>query len=229
MMNRDSLRHDVATCCGLSEYLGLFDFSGHASAKIEGEEALLINSRDSIRSRIRPEDIIKVNLQGEPLEKGTQAPSEIYIHTSIYQRRPDVQAIAHLHSPAVIALSITGKKFLPVIGRGALFAAGVPIYDDTRIVTSPDSGLCLAETLGDRRAVILYGHGSVVVAESVKALFAYALILENNARNQLAACQVGAQPRLLREEEIKEENLLYGQRLFEKIWDYYVHKADLKF
>jgi ribulose-5-phosphate 4-epimerase/fuculose-1-phosphate aldolase len=228
-MDVEILRHELATCCGLAEYLGLFDFSGHASARIEGEEALLINSRDSVRSRIRLEDIIKVNMQGEPLGKGTKAPSEVYIHTSIYQRRPDVHAIAHLHSSAVIALSITAKEFVPVVGRSACFVSGVPVYDDTRTVTSKESGRILAETLGHRQAVILYGHGSVVVAESVKALLAYSLFLEGNARNQLIAYQVGAQPRSLRKEEIKEETLLYKQRLFEKIWDYYIFKADLKF
>lgn len=60
--------------------------------------------------------------------------------------------------------------FIPVIPRGAVFADGVPMYDDSRTVNSWESGKALAEMLGKRRAVILHAHGAVVVADSVKAL-----------------------------------------------------------
>lgn len=228
-MDEKILRLEVAACCRLAEYLGLFDFSGHASARIQGKDTIFINSRDSVRSNIKPQDIIRVNWKdGTSDEEGT-APSEVYIHTAIYQSRPDVNAVAHLHSPAVIALSVAKKKFITVIPRGSVFAAGVPIYDDSRTINSLDSGKALAEMLGKRRAVILRAHGAVVVAESVKALLFYALSLELNAREQLAAYQAGEQPCALREEEIRESNRLYGQRLFEKAWDYYVDKAALNF
>jgi len=226
-MDENSLRRAVAGCCRLSEYLGLFDFSGHVSARMPGADTLFINSRDSVRSNIRPRDIVKVRVDDGATEEGKAAPTEVYIHTAIYQRRPDVQAIAHLHSPAVIALGVAKKEFIPVIPRASLFAGGVPLYDDSRTVNSPDSGKMLVEVLGERRAVILRAHGSVVAAESVKALLFYALSLELNARGQLAAYHAGEQPRALREEEIREGNRLYGQRLFEKAWDYYADKAAL--
>lgn len=232
-MEEEALRAEVAACCRLSEYLGLFDFSGHASARIPGADAIFINSRDSVRSGIEPLDIIRVKLQDGPQDRvspqGVMPPTEVHIHTEIYRRRPDVNAVAHLHSPAVIALSVAGKAYVPVIPRGSVFADGVPLYDDSRSVNSPGAGAVLAEVLGQRRAVILRAHGSVVVADSVKGLLFYSLSLELNAREQLAAYQAGEQPRLLREEEVREGNRLYGQRLFEKAWDYYVEKAGLRF
>lgn len=227
-MEENALRLEVATCCRLVEYLGLFDFSGHASARIEGEGAFLINSRDSVRSSIGPQDIIRVNLQDGVSPQEVMSPTEVHIHTAIYRCRPDVNAVAHLHSPEVIALSVAGKAYVPVIPRGSIFADGVPLQDDSRSVNSLELGTVLANTLGRRRAVILRGHGSVVVADSVKALLFYSLSLELNARAQLAAYQAGEQPCVLREEEIREGNRLYGQRLFEKAWDYYVDKAALK-
>lgn len=51
-MDERTLQQEVATCCRLSEYLGLFDFSGHVSARVQGTDAVLINSRDSVRSNI---------------------------------------------------------------------------------------------------------------------------------------------------------------------------------
>ena len=227
-MEEKTLRREVATCCRLAEYLGLFDFSGHASARIPGAEVMFINSRNSVRSNIMLKDIIKVNVRENDVKKGPKAPQEIHIHSAIYRHRPDVNAVAHLHSPAVIALSVAGKKCLPVIQRGCHFAGGVPEYDDSRVVNSLDRGKALAKTLGQRRAVILRGHGSVVVAESVKSLLFYSLFLELNARYQLAAFQAGQQPRLLQKEAILEGNQPHGQRFFEKVWDYYVEKASAK-
>jgi len=229
MDDENMLRLEVAVSCRIAEYLGLFDFSGHASARIPTEEAMFINSRDSVRSDIKPQDIIKVNLNAGISEEQGMAPSEVFIHTAIYQNRSDVNAVAHLHSPAIIALSVAKKKFIPVIPRGSVFAAGVPLYDDSRTINSMDSGQVLAGILGQRRAVILRAHGSVVVANNLKELLFYALSLELNARDQLAAYQAGEQPCILREEEIKEGNRLYGQRLFEKAWDYYLKKAAINF
>jgi len=229
MNQENTLRLEVAVSCRIAEYLGLFDFSGHASARIPTEEAIFINSRDSVRSDIKPQDIIKVNLNAGISEEQGMAPSEVFIHAAIYQNRPDVNAVAHLHSPAIIALSVAKKKFIPVIPRGSVFAAGVPLYDDCRTINSMDSGQMLAGTLGQRRAVILRAHGSVVVASNLKELLFYALSLELNARDQLSAYQAGEQPCILRKEEIKEGNRLYGQRLFEKAWDYYLKKTAINF
>jgi len=227
-MDENTLQKEVATCCRLAEYLGLFDFSGHISARLENINDIFINSRDSVRSNIGPQDIIKVNLNNEFSEKGSVAPQEVFIHTAIYRCRPDIHAVAHLHSPAVIALSVAGKEFMPVIHRGCHFSEGVPLYDDSRTVNSLDRGMALAAILGPRRAVTMRGHGSVVVAENVKSLLFYSLFLELNARNQFAAYQIGEQPRTLREEEIDEGNRSHGQRFFEKVWDYYVEKAAIK-
>ena len=224
-MDENTLRLEVADCCRLSEYLDLFDFSGHVSARIPGTDFILINSRKSVRSNIGPQDIIKVNLNDDFSGEKNMAPSEVHIHTVIYQRRPDVNAIAHLHSPAVIALSVTGKKFIPVIYRGYMFGEGVPFYDDSRTVSSLNDGQVLAETLGQRRAVIMRGHGSVVVADTVQALLYYSLSLELNAKNQLAAYQAGVTPLPLRQEEIEEGNRHFGKKSFEKAWNYYVHKV----
>lgn len=228
-MDENTLRLEVATCCRLLEYLGLFDFSGHASARIQGTDFILINSRKSVRSNIQPQDIIKVNLKDDVFETGSLAPSEVYIHTLIYRHRPDVNAIAHTHSPAVIGLSTAGKKFVPIIYRGYIFVDGVPLYDDSRTVCSVDTGKDLAETLGQRQAVIMRGHGSVVVADNMKALLFYSLSLELNAKYQLTVYQTGEQPRPLSREEMEEGKRHFGHKTFEKAWQYYVDKAALKF
>ncbi len=72
-------------------------------------------------------------------------------------------------------------------------------------------------------------HGSVVAAESVKALFYTCLYLEENARNLITIYQMG-EPHGLKPEELAEGNSqwFWNPRLFDKVWNYYLDKAGLR-
>jgi len=226
-MNENELRIEVADCCRLFESLGMFDFSGHASARIPGADTFLMNSRDSVRSNIRPEDIIKVDLDGKSLEEGVKPPSEVFIYTAIYKLYPDVSAVAHLHSPALISLSVLGKAYVPVIARGSIFSDGIPVLADSRLINSSERGVALAKALGPNGALMLRGHGSVVAGESIKAVFFRSYFAELNAKYQLDAYRAGQEPQRLPEDEMKEADEHYHGRLYEKVWNYFHDKAHI--
>jgi len=228
-MDENELKIEVAACCRVFEFLGLFDFSGHASVRIPGTDTFLINSRDSVRSVIKPENIIKVDLEGKSLEEGVKPPSEVFIYTAIYKHFPDVSAVAHLHSPAIISLSVLGKAYVPVIPRGSIFPDGIPVFEDSRLINSRERGLALAKALGSNRAVVLRGHGSVAIAESLKAVLFRAYFSELNAKYQMDAYRAGQEPQRLPEDEIKEANAHYSGRLYDKVWNYFFHKANITF
>ena len=226
-MDEKELKTEVATCCRMFEFLGLFDFSGHASVRVPGTDTFLMNSRDSVRSIITPEDIIKVDLDGNSLEEGIKPPSEVFIYTAIYKLCPDVLAIAHLHSPAIISLSVCGKDYVPVIARGSIFSDGIPVFEDSRLINSSERGIALAKVLEPKGAAILRGHGSVVVGESIKEVFFRGFFSELNATYQMDAYRIGQEPQRLPEDEIMEANGHYHGRLYEKVWNYYFHKANI--
>ncbi|MFB0506092.1 MAG: class II aldolase/adducin family protein [Thermodesulfobacteriota bacterium] len=227
-MSEDLLRIEVATCVRMLEYLGLIDFSGHVSCRIPGMRTILINPWGASRHSLGPQDIVKASLSGEPLEEGVELPLEIHIHTSIYRRRPDVNAVTHLHPPVTTALSAAGKEYLPVVYHGAIFAAGVSVYDDCCHVNTVQKGDALAAVLGPRRAAIMRGHGAVVAAESVKGAFLGSVYLEDNAKTLLDAYKMG-DPRPLREDELRAGEHIWRQATFEKIWTYYREKSGIRF
>jgi L-ribulose-5-phosphate 4-epimerase len=217
------LRGLIAQCCRMLEATNLIDFSGHVSSRSGG--GFLINPRDQSRFTAKPEELVVACLDGSSSIKGT-LPSEAFIHSSIYQLRPDVNAIAHLHSPAVITLSIAGRPIFPAVISGAVFADGIPIYDDSRLVNSMARGDQLAKALGNARAVIIRGHGSVVVAESIKSLFFACIYFERNAERLREAYQIG-NPRPLPPDELEEmRQWLSKERVHGKIWDYYASMLD---
>jgi len=226
----DDLQVKVATCCRMMEWLGLMDFNGHVSARLPDTDYIYINSYGKSRCTLTPEDIIRVDLQGRVVSEGTRAPSEIPLHTSIYRMRPDVQAVAHIHSPMVIILSIANKKIIPVVGQGSIFpVSGVPVYDDSRLINSTERGEAMARTLGRERAVVLRAHGATVVGESVEAVFFASFCLEDNAGKLFAAYQIG-QPKALPSDEIEEgKSVFYTERVYNKAWSYYHDKTGINF
>lgn len=227
-MDAYELRVEIATCVRMLEHLGLINFSGHVSARILGTENILINSWGASRCALGPQDILRADLEGTPLDKAAKCPSEIHIHTGVYRQRPDVQSVVHFHPPATTALSLAGKEYVPVIHHGAVFAAGVPVYDDCRHVNTRERGSALAAVLGQRRAVIMRGHGAVVVAESVKGAFFGSVYLEDNAEKLLTAFGIG-DPLVLRGEEQTIGNRMWRQPQFEKVWKYYQEKSGIGF
>ena len=212
------LRGLIAQCCRMLEANNLIDFSGHVSGRSAG--GFLINPRDQSRFTAKPEELVEACLDGSAALQGT-LPSEAYIHSAIYRLRPDVHAIAHLHSPAVITLSIAGRPIFPAVISGAIFADGIPIYPDSRLINSMARGEQLAKALGHARAIIIRGHGSVVVAESIKSLFFACVYFERNAERLREAYQIG-NPQPLPLEELEEmRQWLSKERVHGKIWDYY--------
>jgi len=215
----------VATCCRLLEANGLIDFSGHVSCRID-DDRFLINSHGKSRLEVGPADIVEAGMDAAALQDGARVPSETHLHSSIYRTRKDVRAVAHLHSPAVISLSIARRPIFPAIFQGTLFANGVPVYEDARHVNSASRGDRLARALGNAKVVIIRGHGSAVVAENVKALFFLSVYFEKNAQRLLDAYRAGNPEPLSPETQAEGMEGLLKERIIAKVWDYYLSKAD---
>jgi len=228
-MSEETLRTEVAICVRMLEYLGLIDFSGHVSCRIPGTNTLFINSWGASRHGLGPADIVKSDMEGNPLEKGVILPSEKYIHTSVYRFRPDINAVAHLHPPVTTALSAAGKEYVPVMHHGAIFHAGVSVYDDCRHANSVERGDAIATALGPRRATIMRGHGAVVVAESVMGVFFGSVYLEDNAKKLAHVYMMGGKPQVLREDELQASKKIWRQDQFDKVWNYYQETSGVKF
>lgn len=226
-MNEELLRQEVATCIRLLEETGLMDFSGHVSARIPSTNEFFINSRDQSRSSIRPQDLLKLDLEGQVIEGEGRPPMEVAIHTAVYRARPDVLAVGHIHPFHTVALSAANREYVPVIYHGAIFGPKVPVYDDCRHINTKERGEMMADVLGKGKAVIIRGHGATLAAGSVKGVFLAAVYLEDNARHLAQAYNMG-EPRVLYSEELAEGPRIWTELQFNKVWNYYLNKTEIK-
>ena len=99
METEQDLREKVALSCRMLAQHGLVKAStGHVSCRVPGENYVLARGRPQVDKGLRfaePESIIRVDLDGNVIgsTNGVRRVSEIYIHTEIYKRRPDVNCV----------------------------------------------------------------------------------------------------------------------------------------
>jgi len=192
---------------------GIFDAFGHVSARHDADAGRFVLARNVAPGRVEAGDLLELAVDsGEPL--GADAPRlylERHIHSEIYKARPDVMAVVHHHSPAVLPFAVArGARLVPVChmagflggaGQGTAGGGEGPLLFEIRdhagvasdlLVRNRELGAALARTLGPAgRLVLMRGHGATVVAPSLRVAVFRAIYTEVNARLLLQARALG--------------------------------------
>lgn len=146
-------------------------YSGNTSLRLTGageDSLLLVTPTHHPYYRLQPDELVVVNLEGEPVSPAPMPPSsETRLHLEIYRRRPDVQAVAHTHSIYASVAAVIGRDIPPLIDE-MLMTIGGPIKVSTYAFPGTQE---LAEqayaALGDRNAALLRNHGAVGVGPDI--------------------------------------------------------------
>ncbi len=145
-------------------------YSGNASLRLEGdleEGLLLVTPTQRPYYRLRPEDLVVVDLSGEPVSDGLAPSSETALHLEIYRTREDVDAVVHTHSLCASAAAVAGREIPPIVDEMVFhIGGGIPI-GDYAFPGSPELALIAARTMGERNAVLLRNHGVVGVGGGI--------------------------------------------------------------
>jgi ribulose-5-phosphate 4-epimerase/fuculose-1-phosphate aldolase len=226
MATNAELKKQVATAVRLLATEGLMDFNGHLSVRAADNPGhILINPRHVSRNVLTARDIVRVDLRGKPMAGG-EPPSETPIHTAIYRQRKDVISVAHIHPAVATAFSIAQIPLVPVFTLGCLLGDGVPVFNKPDLIRSDALGDELAESLGNARTALMYGHGAIVVGENVQAVFTACIWLEENAKKLLTAYQMGGKIKAFTPAETARVKAdLWRPETIRKTWDYYVDKV----
>jgi ribulose-5-phosphate 4-epimerase/fuculose-1-phosphate aldolase len=170
---------------------GFIEGFGHISARLPGTDTYML-TRHSLGRIITPDDMLVYDMNGTKLGGHGDRPGEAPIHHEIYRARPDVHSIIHYHGMHATAFTTSAAHTLrPIHLMGALFADGLPIYPDPRLVSTTERGVALAQTLGAHRAALMRAHGSVVTGGDVEECVTGAFFLEENAHRAYLACTLG--------------------------------------
>lgn len=163
---------------------------GNVSVRLD-DDALLITPAGVTKRTVEAGQLVRVNLDGQPLVATQRPSSELAMHLRIYRRRADVRAVVHAHPPVATAFGLVGEALAePVlpevvlsIGPVALVPYGTPGTD-----ALPDQ---MEPFLATHDAFILANHGATSLGPSLRVASARMESLEHSARILLAARLLG--------------------------------------
>lgn len=218
----DEMRRDVAICTRLLVDVGILEYSGHISSRLPAGDQFLIQPVDDVRSDLDPGRLLVVGLDGEVIQGEGRSPAETAIHAEVYKARPDVGAVAHFHHDETTMFSmVQGMSIVPVKNHACRWPDGVPVHPDASHISTVEQGQELVKTLGNSNAALIRGHGEVVLAENIKALFADIVHFVENAHALAYASKLGTvEPLSKRDLEMFEETF-NRESHSRKLWSYY--------
>src|SRR5436189_4569741 len=73
-------------------------------------------------------DIVEFGLDGEVVSDGRTPSVERFIHSGIYEARPDVVAVVHAHAEDTLPFGITDVPLRPVIHSGSFIGSYFPVW-----------------------------------------------------------------------------------------------------
>lgn len=163
---------------------------GHVSARLPDSELFLLTPRVSL-ALVREQDLIALDLNGEPVEGKRPPPFEAPLHATIFKARPEVQAVARFHARRANYFSVTDRRLEPVHNHGSFFVGGVPVFKKTDLISTLKLGDEVVAALGNKPAILLRGNGQVTVGRSIPEAVVMAIYLEEAADMLYGALQIG--------------------------------------
>lgn len=176
-------KKELVDCVKNFYWMGLTtSISGNHSVRFRNRWMWITPSGIS-RYKMHSNHLVKVHLKTSKVFGNNRPSIELNLHRKIYNKRQDVNAIVHTHSPFTIGVSIS-SKFQHVIEE-AKIVVGQPAI----ISNKPSGSKDLAESVsgafekeGSTRAVVIKNHGVVAVGKDIHQARAVVEALEEWAK-----------------------------------------------
>ena len=140
---------------------------GFAAAN-DGNITVRLNEREYLctptmvsKGYMKPEDICRVDAKGVQLAGKRKRTSEVMLHLSVYNQRPDINGVVHCHPPHATAFAVAHEPIPKcVLPEVEVFLGEVPIA-----VYETPGGQSFADTVipfaKDANTILLANHGTI--------------------------------------------------------------------
>jgi L-ribulose-5-phosphate 4-epimerase len=191
--------------------------SGNISARVPGEDLMVIKASGVSFDDLTPEAMVVCDLQGTVVEGDLSPSSDTFTHAYVYREMAHVGGIVHTHSGYATAWAARGEEIPCVLTAMAdEFGGPIPV-GPFALIGGEEIGHGIVETLGSHRspAVLMCSHGVFTIGATAREAIKAAVMCEDVARTVHLTRTLG-DPIPLEQEEIdalydRYQNV-YGQR-----------------
>ncbi|MFE7588649.1 L-ribulose-5-phosphate 4-epimerase [Kitasatospora sp. NPDC057512] len=191
--------------------------AGNVSARVPGEDLMVIKPSGVPYDELSPGSMILCDLDGTVVE-GDHAPSsDTAAHAYVYRHLPEVGGVVHTHSTYACAWAARGEAVPCVLTAMAdEFGAEIPV-GPFALIGDDSIGRGIVETLRGHRspAVLMKSHGVFTIGKDARAAVKAAVMCEDVARTVHVSRQLG-EPLPIAQADIDSLNFryqnVYGQQ-----------------
>jgi len=217
LMNLAQLREEVCYANRMLPVAGLVTMhSGNASGLDRANGRLLIKPSGVDYERLKPEDLVEVDLEsGNVADSGLRPSVDLPHHLFLYRHLPEVCGIVHTHSNYATAFAALGRPIpLCLTAIADEFGAEIPCapYVDNE---GDHIGQAILKCRNRAPAILLGNHGTFAWGPSPRAALKAAIMTEDVAKTVLLAMQMG-RPAVLPPEEAEKWYDRYHHRYGQK-------------
>lgn len=233
-MNDETLKTNLAAAYNILAMLQLDDHTyTHLSARPAGANYYYMYPFGLRFEEVTSNNLLKVSLDGELLESGSDADYTVnynqtgyVIHGSIYKSRPEINAIFHLHTPEIVAVSAMKQGLMPISQWALHFYGKLSYHDYNSLALDSDTqGLKLAQDLGKNMVMLMRNHGSITCGQTIHEAMFYSYHLQQACKTQVLALSTGQELIIPPEDICMQANkdlLSFEKDLGKRDWDAWV-------
>ncbi|MEN3016065.1 MAG: class II aldolase/adducin family protein [Candidatus Methanosuratincola petrocarbonis] len=174
---------------------------GNASVRLKGSDEILITPSGVYKAELEEPDLVRMRLDGKVVDGRRKPSSEWRMHTEIYRKRADVNAVIHTHSPYTTGLTIAGRQIGPITPEVSLILPEVEVLEYACPGTE-ELGKLVGSRIVGKRALILQNHGVVSAGRDLLEAMTAIEVLEEGAITTFIASLMGG-AKVIPEEEVE--------------------------
>lgn len=168
---------------------------------------ILITTSGSANGYLSLEDIVLIDFEGKSLELDKKASSEKMLHVEIYQKRPDINAIIHVHPPFLSGFAVADVGLEEPLMAENVYYFGKILKAEYGLPSSMDLVDKTVKWFDEYQVVLMSNHGVVIGDDNMKNAFFKLDLAENYAKTVFIAKTLG-NTKMLTEEQVQAINAL---------------------
>ncbi|MCS6952236.1 MAG: class II aldolase/adducin family protein [Bryobacterales bacterium] len=180
---------------------------GNISIRLDQERVLCTPTGVS-KGMMHPDDLIIVDMQGNKIEGRKERTSEIAMHLTIYNLRPDVRAVVHAHPPVATGFATAGRPLTLALLPEVIIGLGCVPLAEYGLPGTPELTKPMLPYIPKYDAILMANHGAVCYGEDVYKAYFRMETVEHFARISFVAELLGG-PKVLPRQEVEK---LFGAR-----------------